>query len=110
VNVAFDPQWLQVFPGIDLDAPFYVGAGVYGNGQTIPTSGTGDQAGSAVYSAGINALIKQKYDVKLFYQGFSSPTAAVVKTPNGQSYYSGGSGQWMWNDKGQVMLVASTSF
>jgi hypothetical protein len=110
VNVLFDPQWLQVFPGIDLDAPFYVGAGLYGNGQTIPTSGTGNQAGSAVYSAAINALFKQKYDVKLFYQGFTSPTGAITHTPLGKPYYSAGSGQYMWNDKGQVMLVLSTSF
>ena len=110
LNVVFDPQWLQVFPGVDLDAPMTLAVGVHGNGQTLAISGTGNNAGTFAYSAGINALIKQKYNVKLFYSGYTSPTSGVAHTPNGQPYYASGSGQYMWNDKGQVQLVLSTSF
>jgi hypothetical protein len=109
-NVVFDPQWLQVFPGIDFDAPMSVAAGLHGNGPTLALGGTGSAAGSVTYSAGINALVKQKYDIKLTYSGYSSPTGKITHTPLGQAYYSTGVGDYMWNDKANVELVLSTTF
>lgn len=110
INLLFDPQWLQVFPGIDLDAPIDVNAGIHGNGQTLALSGTGDQAGSVAYSIGIHALIRQLYNIKLSYSGWKSPTAGKVLSPFGQYMYSGGSGEYMWNDKANIELVFSTAF
>lgn len=110
INILFDPQWLQVFPGVDLDAPMNVNAGIWGNGQTLALGGTGDQAGSYAFSIGVHALIKQLYNVKLDYSGYISPTAATTKTPSGLTIYSGGSGEYMWNDKGQIQLTLSTAF
>lgn len=110
LNVLFDPQWLQVFPGVDIDAPISINAGLYGNGQTLALAGTGDQAGSIAYSVGVHALIKQKYNVTLDYTGYHSPTGKLVYTPSGKAYYGSGSGQYMWNDKSQIQLVLSTAF
>jgi hypothetical protein len=110
VAVLFDPQWLQVYPGINLDAPVSVSAGLYGNGQTLALAATGSSAGSISYSVGIHALIHQLYNIKLAYSGFHSPTGQVLDTPLGQPYYNSGSGQWMWNDKGQIQLTFSTAF
>lgn len=110
LNVLFDPQWLQVFPGIDLDAPVSVEYGLYGNGQTFGTSGTGNNAGSVAYSVGIHALIRQKYNVKLDYSGYQSPTGKIAYNGLGQPYYSTGSGEYMWNDKAQVQLTLSYAF
>lgn len=110
LNFVFDPQWLQVFPQVDLDAPVSVGVGLIGSGQTFAIAATGDVAGSIAYSVGVHALISQKYSVKLDYSGFQSPTGKIANTPSGLAYYSTGAGTYMWNDKGQVQLVLSTSF
>lgn len=110
INVLFDPQWLQVFPGIDIDAPISVAAGVHGNGQTFALAGTGTVAGSVSYSVGVHALIRQKYNIKLDYSGFQSPTGKTAYNGVGQPFYSTGSGEYMWNDKGQIQLVLSTAF
>jgi hypothetical protein len=109
-ELLFDPQWLQVFPGIDLDAPMNIAVGLHGNGQTFYLDANGSEAGSVAYSAGLHALIRDKYNIKLFYSGYHAPTGQVDHNGLGQPYYASGSGQWMWNDKGQVELVLSTSF
>jgi hypothetical protein len=110
VNVLFDPQWLQVIPGVDVDAPMSVAAGLYGNGQTLALAGTGTMAGTVSYSVGVHALVRQKYNIKLSYSGFQSPTGKIAYNGEGQPYYSTGSGQYMWNDKQQITLVLSTAF
>lgn len=110
VNILFDPQWLQVLPGVDVDTPISVNAGLYGNGQTLALAGTGDQAGSIAYSVGVHALVKQKYNVTLDYTGYHSPTGNLAYTPSGKAYYGAGSGQYMWNDKSQIQLTLSTAF
>jgi hypothetical protein len=110
VNVVLDPQWLQVLPGVDFDAPMSVGAGLHGNGQTAALAGTGDNAATIAYSIGVHALIRQKYNIKLSYTGYSSPTNGIIYTPLGKPYYAGGSGEYMWNDKESIDLVLSTAF
>ena len=110
INILFDPQWLQVIPGVDIDAPFDVNAGIHGNGQTLALGGTGDQAGSVAYSVGVHALVRQLYNIKLSYSGWHSPTDKKVINAFGLQQYSGGSGEYMWNDKGNLELVFSTAF
>lgn len=110
LNILFDPQWLQVFPGVDIDAPVSVNYGFWGNGQTLALAGTGSEAGSVSYSIGVHALVKQLYNIKLDYTGYHSPVAGTTTTPSGQLIYSGGSGQYMWNDKAQIQLTLSTAF
>jgi len=110
VNIVFDPQWLQVFPGVDIDAPIDVNAGLHGNGQTLALGGTGDQAGSVSYSVGVHALVRQLYNIKLTYSGFHSPTDKKIINAFGEQEYSSGSGEYMWNDKGNLELVLSMAF
>lgn len=106
----FDPKWLQVFPGVDVDAPVSASVGLWGNGQTLALAGTGTTAGSIAYSIGIRALIRQKYTVTLDYSGYHSPFGKTVYNGFGQPYYSTGDGNYMWNDKAQIQLTVSTAF
>jgi hypothetical protein len=108
-TIRFDPQWLQVLPGLDVDAPMTASFGIHGIGQRLATNTTGVDAGSVAYSIGVHALYRQKYNVTLNYTGFHSSVASSVSSPWG-NYYSGGVGNYMWNDKGQVLLTLSTSF
>lgn len=109
-NILFDPSWLQALPGVDVDLPISSNFGIWGNGQTLGNSGIGNQEASVTYSAGIHALVQQKYNVTLKYVGYYAPPGTIVQTPSGLSYYSGGSGEFMWNDKAQVLLTVSTAF
>jgi hypothetical protein len=115
----FAPQWLSVFPGIDLDLPLFAQYGVYGN---LPTLGASVGQGSVVYTAGVHALFRRKYNLTLQYNGFYAPTRGVTdftaqaagKLPPGTSfagpgpqYYAGGTGLYQLNDRGWVSLVFS---
>ena len=110
LNLVFDPTWLQVFPAVDLDAPISVNVGLSGSGQTFVTEGDGTVAGSVAYNAGIHALIKQKYNIKLDYTGFHSTFGKTALTPSGLPYYVTGMGNYMWNDKSQIQLTFSLNF
>ena len=39
VAALFDPTWLQVFPGVDIDMPLFVEYGVYGNTASLGNFG-----------------------------------------------------------------------
>jgi hypothetical protein len=111
INVLFDPTWLQVYPGIDIDAPMSVAAGIHGNGQTLAITGVGDNAGSYSWTVGVHALYKQKYNLTLAYAGDYAPHNGNSINPiNSQPYYSSGSAEYMWDDKGRITLVLSTAF
>jgi hypothetical protein len=110
VHLVFDPQWLQVFPGVDIDAPISAAAGLWGYGQTLLLNSNGTTGGSISYSLGVHALLKQKWNINLSYSGFHAPTGQVDHTPLGQPYYNNGVGNYYYNDKGQVQLVLSTAF
>ncbi|NML97743.1 DUF1302 domain-containing protein [Paraburkholderia sp. RP-4-7] len=111
--VQFDPQWLQVFPGIDLDAPMFMQYGLWGN---TPTLG-GTNQGSMIYTFGLHALIQNKYNVTLQYNGYHSHAGGQTNfgTANGlpsggPSYYATGNGPVFYNDKNWVSLTFSSSF
>jgi hypothetical protein len=113
VAVQFDPQWLQVVPGIDLDAPMFAQYGIWGN---TPSLG-GTNQGALIYTLGVHALIQNKYNVTLQYNGYHAHTsgetnfgAANGLPPGGPSYYETGNGPFFYNDKGWVSLTFSSSF
>jgi hypothetical protein len=56
-NVSFTPQWLQVYPGVDLSMPMSVGIGLHGNGATLG----GGNEGAYTYAVGLEANVQQKY-------------------------------------------------
>ncbi|MGI4860642.1 MAG: DUF1302 domain-containing protein [Janthinobacterium lividum] len=95
----FDPQWLQVFPSVDIDTPIFLNYGLYGNAAD---NGGGYQ-GSATYSIGVNARFQQKYDLTLSYEGFYARThnqGAVVEANGNMAY----------NDKGWVFITFKAGF
>lgn len=108
VAVSFDPQWLQVWPGVDLDMPLFVEYGVWGN--TPSTNGTFQ--GELIYTAGLHALIQQKYNVTLQYNGYHAHTSGGMTSfgPGGPQYYAGGNGPFFYNDKGWISLTLSAQF
>ena len=99
VAAQFDPQWLQVFPSVDIDTPIFVNYGLYGNAAN---NGGGNQ-GSATYSVGVNARFREKYDLTLSYEGFYSRT----HTQAGEIIANGNSA---YNDKGWVFLTFKAGF
>ena len=106
--VNFDPQWLQVFPGVDLDMPLFAEYGVYGN---TPSLG-GTFQGELIYTAGLHALIQQKYNVTLQYNGYHAHTSGGLTSfgPGGPQYYASGNGPYFYNDRGWVSLTFSAQF
>lgn len=108
-GVLFQPQWLQVFPGIDMSMPTTVTGGIYGVNSINPGSTAGAQ-GFFQYSIGVQALIRQKATVTLSYIGYHAHANAISQTPLGQSYYSTGAGLYDLNDRPWVSLAMQASF
>lgn len=84
-NVSFTPQWLQVYPGVDLSMPMSFGIGLHGNGATLG----GGNEGAYSYSVGLEANVRQKYlfgikwaDARARYN--TGPTG-LVTTVNGNA-------------------------
>ena len=99
VAYSFDPQWLQVFPSVDIDMPLFVNYGLYGNAAN---NGGGFQ-GAATYSVGVNFKYRGQYDLTLSYEGFYAHThnQGPVVLANGNAAY---------NDKGWVFLTFKAGF
>jgi hypothetical protein len=94
-----DPQWLQVFPSVDIDMPFFVSYGVYGNAA----NNGGDFQAAATYSPGVNFKFRGKYDLSLNYEGFYARTRreGPLVFANGNAAY---------NDKGWFFLTFKAGF
>ena len=104
----FDPQWLQVYPGVDLDMPLFMEYGIWGNTPSL----TGTNQGQLVYTFGLHALIQQKYNVTLQYNGYHAHTSGGLTSfgPGGPPFYASGNGAFFYNDKGWVSLTFSATF
>lgn len=109
VAVLFSPQWLQVFPSIDISAPVSVTYGV--NGNPAYAAGSFYAEDSLVYSVGLRADYRQTQSLTLAYQDYYWDHLESVpdSTPAGKSY-AGGNGPFNLNDKGWVSLTYKTSF
>lgn len=66
IGVSFEPKWFQVFGGVHLSMPTYIGVGVKGNSVVA----LGDNEGQGNFTIGLNADIDSKYLVSLKYNGF----------------------------------------
>lgn len=107
--VQFDPQWLQVFPGVDIDMPMFAMYGIYGNTPSLTTVVTNQ--GWVSYTIGVHALIQNKYNVTLQYNASHSHTSGLTRfAPGGPTYYAGGNGPYMLNDRPWISLTLQTSF
>jgi len=113
----FKPQWLAVWPGVDLSLPVFVMVGLKGNASILGAP-VGER--SAVYTLGLEANVHQKYTVTLQYNGYhatangltnaGAPLGIANGTPGFPTFYAGGNGTWMYNDKGWVSLSVKASF
>lgn len=108
VAILFDPQWLQVFPGIDLDMPISDNIGVNGNGAFSAGGFYGQ--GNHIYSAGLKATYKSKSSVAIQYNAIHGRPNGTTTTPAGEPVYKSGNGLYQFNDRGWVSLTFKTSF
>ncbi|WP_397447974.1 DUF1302 domain-containing protein [Pseudomonas sp. NA-150] len=130
IAVNFTPTWYQVFPGVDMNLPMSVNAGLAG---VSPVSGGGAKD-TGNYAFGVGAIIYNKYFVDLKYvdsfgktdkcnvSGVSTgSTGGDGSTPNafsgnqnyacyagGYSAFSGGGATTA--DRGAVYLTMKTTF
>lgn len=107
-GVLFAPQWLQVFPGVDISMPTSITGGLYGVNPINPGSAGGAQ-GVFNYSIGVQALIRQKATVTLAYNGYHAKPNGTTSIGSLQ-YYNAGSGVYDLNDRPWVSLTLQSSF
>lgn len=116
----FDPTWLQVFSGVDLDMPLFAIYGVSGNTASLAAPAN---QGVLVYTAGLHALIRSKYNITLQYNGYhahtnggltnfatANGTPVPIGTAGFPSYYASGNGTYFYNDKDWVSLTVQFAF
>jgi hypothetical protein len=104
----FQPQWLQVFPGVDLSMPISDTIGLYGNSAINGPAPQGQ--GTHTYSIGLQANIRQRTTVTLSYIGYFAHVNTTAKTPLGAPYNATGNGLISLNDRPWVSLVVQSSF
>ena len=108
--VLFEPQWLQVFPSVDLSMPVSYTRGLKGN--PAYAAGSFYAQGAELYSIGLKATYKSKHSATLQYNGYSYRSGESVNVPGlGESYAGfGGNGAVALNDKGWLQFTLKTSF
>jgi hypothetical protein len=119
IAAAFEPQWLQALPGIDLSAPMFAMYGLSGNAAS---DGFLVKQGDVAYTLGLKAVMYQRYNLTLQFNGYHGPTAGMTNSgaaaglpiPNGTpgfpQYYAGGNDMYQYNDRDWVSLSFSTTF
>jgi len=109
VALLFEPQWLQVMPGVDLSMPVSLTYGVKGNPAYVAGAFYAEEA--QLYSIGVKANIDQRHTVTLQYNGYHYNTGPVnPAAPNFGYAGFGGNGAVALNDKGWFQLMLKTSF
>lgn len=106
--VAFQPQWLQVFPGVDLSTPISDTFGVYGNNPINGT--TSAQQGTNNFSVGVQANFRQRATLTLAYNAYFGRPNVESTSPSGLKYYSSGNGLYSLDDRRWLSLTFQTSF
>ena len=106
----FDPQWLQVYPNVNLDMPVSLTYGVRGNPAYV--AGAFYAQGAKLYSLGIRATYNSNSSLTLEYNGYYYHHSSVVSNGLGGQMYAGtgGNGAVALNDKGWIALILKTSF
>jgi hypothetical protein len=108
----FDPQWLQVFPGVDIDTPISLTTGIFGN--PAYRAGAFYAQASKIYSLGVKATYRSRHSVELQYNGYYwRPNGTADNGLHaGLPAYAGfgGNGPVSLNDRGWLQLTFKTSF
>lgn len=108
--VQFTPQWLQVLPGVDLSMPTTFRYGLTGSNPIVGASGNGGTQGTYVFSLGLQAVYRSRYNFTLAYSGQRGKVKTEAALPNGSSIYSNGRGTFLYNDRDRVTLTFQTTF
>jgi hypothetical protein len=105
--VNFEPQWLQVFPGVDLSMPSSYAMGV--KGLPAYAAGAFYAQGTGIFNVGIKALFDGKSSITLSYNGLNWRPGAVVDGPVGPMYGTG-TGAHSLRNRDWISLTLKTSF
>ncbi|MDD2741627.1 MAG: DUF1302 family protein [Rhodocyclaceae bacterium] len=106
----FEPQWLQVFPSIDISTPISLTTGLTGNAAY--RAGAFYAEGSQIYSVGVKATYQSKTSLTLQYNGYHWRTGDTANNAFGLPAYNGfgGNGAVSLNDRAWLQLTLKTSF
>lgn len=107
--VNFTPEWIQVFPLWNFYMPLTLTYTPYGNGATLAAQANGVNQGAVNYSAGVKAQYRANYTATLQYIG-SYAHYQQTTIPGRGRVASGGSGGWMLNDRGRILLTLKADF
>lgn len=112
VAVLFDPQWLQVFPSVDIDVPISYTLGI--NGNPAYAASRFYAKGANIYSIGVKATYRSKHSVALQYNGYRWRPGATADNglAAGLPAFAGfgGNGATALNDRGWWQLTFKSSF
>lgn len=103
-TINLKPEWINVFPSVNISAPITLSYGIYGNAATQLSQFGDFGENSGQYSFGVAFDIQQRYTVSLAYNDFFEhhtvgADGSIVQT-NG-NYLS---------DRGWVSLTLKTTF
>lgn len=104
----FEPQWLQVFPGVDISTPLFAMYGLDGNAASVGVPvGQGDLS----YSLGVKGVLYSRYNLTLQYNGNYGPSTGTATSPiDGSSYTASGNSVYAYNDRNWWSLTFSSTF
>lgn len=103
----FEPQWLQVFPGVDLSMPTSYAWGA--RGLPAYAAGAFYAQGTGIYNIGVKALVDGKHSITLSYNGLNWRSGDIVAGPVGPMYGTG-TGAHALKSRDWVSLSFKTSF
>jgi len=104
--LSFTPEWIQVFPGIDLSMPTSLKTGLKGNPGVLG----GTAQGSYTFSVGLQAKYLSKHTLKVEYIGSRARAGDTITNAFGLPQYEGGNGPYMLNDRDWLSITAQTVF
>lgn len=100
VAVNYTPQYLSIFPSWDLDVPFTVNYGLYGNAATAG----GGSEGALSWSVGAKMTYQQSHEFTLRYADTSADEKHTLNANGDRMTSAGGT------DRGWVSFTYRTSF
>lgn len=111
IQLAFEPTWYHVYPGVDMTMPINFGMGLKGNSAT--PLGTAEDSGA--WSVGIGLDIHSKYEVDLAYNGYFGDYSKGVNNvvpddPRVNPVWVTQNGNGILGDRGWVSLTGKMSF
>ncbi|HSV71485.1 MAG TPA: DUF1302 family protein [Methylibium sp.] len=108
----FTPQWLQVWPGVDLELPISLTMGLKGNAAY--RAGGFYAEDSRIYSVGLKAIYNSKTSLALQYNGYYWKPHGQADNGLGAGLPAyagfGGNGPVSLNDRGWLQLTLKSSF